>query len=171
VANGQLSSAGLVTHATDLLINLNGHEEIRTFYITNLGRYQLILGKPWLKKHNPLIDWTKDTLTFDKTSCFDYYTTITYLISVSWDSPHISSLNAFTTNASPPQKASYSLPRRLGAAAFHTLAKTHPNAEIFSISLHEIDRRLYDLGTASPNETCTQKNRYSDGLYGIAKMD
>jgi hypothetical protein len=90
---------------------------------------------------------------------------------VSWDSLHISSLNVFITNALPFKKASYSLPRRLGAAAFHTLAKTHLNAKIFSIFLHKINRRLYDLGTAPPNETCTQKNRYSDGLCGIAKMD
>jgi hypothetical protein len=87
------------------------------------------------------------------------------------DSPHISSLNAFTTNALPPKKASYSLLKRLGAAAFHTLAKTHLNAKIFSIFLHKINRRLYNLGTVPPNEPCTQKNRYSDGLYIIAKID
>jgi hypothetical protein len=90
---------------------------------------------------------------------------------VSWDSSYISSLNAFITNALPPKKAFYSLPKRLSAAAFHTLAKTHLNAEIFSISLHEINRQLYDLSTASPNETCTQKNRYSDSLYSIAKIN
>jgi hypothetical protein len=90
---------------------------------------------------------------------------------VFWDSPHIFSLNAFTINASPPKKAFYSFFRRLSAAAFYTLAKTHLNAEIFFIFFHEIDRWLYDLGTALPNETCTQKNRYSDGLCGIAKID
>jgi hypothetical protein len=37
VTNRQLSSASLVTHATDLLINLNRHKKIRTFYITNLS--------------------------------------------------------------------------------------------------------------------------------------
>ena len=56
VADGQLSSAGLVTHAVDLLLDLNGHSETRTFYITNLGRYHILLGKPWLKTHNPSID-------------------------------------------------------------------------------------------------------------------
>jgi hypothetical protein len=90
---------------------------------------------------------------------------------VFWDSFHIFSLNAFITNALPPKKASYSLSRRLSAAAFHTLAKTHLNAEIFSIFLYEINRWLYDLSTAPPNETYTQKNRYSDSLCGIAKMD
>ena len=39
VADGQLSSAGLVTYAVDLLLNLDGYSETRTFYITNLSRY------------------------------------------------------------------------------------------------------------------------------------
>ena len=155
VADGQLSSTGLITHATDLFINLNGHEELRTFYITNLGRYQLILGKPWLKKHNPSIDWTKDTLTFDKTSCFDHCATTTRPISVSRDSPHVSNPNALTPNAPASKSTSHSLPRRLGATAFHTLSKTHPDAEIFSISLYEIDRRLHDLSAVLPDETLT----------------
>jgi hypothetical protein len=90
---------------------------------------------------------------------------------VSWDSLYIFSLNAFITNALSLKKVSYSLPKRLSAAAFHTLAKTHLNAKIFSIFLHEIDRQLYNLSTAPPNETCTQKNRYSDGLCGITKID
>jgi hypothetical protein len=90
---------------------------------------------------------------------------------VSQDSPHIFSLNAFTTNASPLKKAFYSLLKRLSAAAFHTLAKAHLNAKIFSISLYEIDCWLYDLDTALPNETCLPKNRYKDGLYGIAKIN
>jgi hypothetical protein len=90
---------------------------------------------------------------------------------VFWDSLHISSLNIFIINASPSKKASYSLLRRLGTAAFHTFAKTYLNAKIFFIFLHKIDRRLYDLGTVPPNKTCTQKNRYSDGLYNIAKID
>jgi hypothetical protein len=88
-----------------------------------------------------------------------------------WDSPYIFSLNAFITNALPPKKASYSLSKRLSAAAFYTLAKTHLNAKIFSISLYKIDRRLYNLGIVPPNETCTQKNRYSNSLYSIAKID
>jgi hypothetical protein len=90
---------------------------------------------------------------------------------VSWDSSYIFSLNTFIINALPPKKAFYSLFKRLGAVAFYTLAKTHLNAEIFFIFLYKIDRWLYDLGTAPPNETCTQKNCYSDGLCGIAKMD
>jgi hypothetical protein len=91
---------------------------------------------------------------------------------VSRDSPYVSNPNALTPNALT-EKSTYSLPRRLGAANFHTLLKTHPNAEIFFISLYEIDRRLRDLG-AEPQDNHTtppQTNRHSDGLHGIAKMN
>jgi hypothetical protein len=71
------------------------------------------------------------------------------------DSLHIFSLNAFITNALSLKKASYSLPRRLGAAVFHTFAKTHLNAKIFFIFLYKINCWLYDLGTALPNKTYT----------------
>jgi hypothetical protein len=94
-----------------------------------------------------------------------------YLISMSWNSPHISNLNAFITNASPSKKAFHSLSKRLGAAAFYTLAKTHLNAKIFFISLHKINCWLYNLGTILLNETCTQKNRYNNSLHSIAKIN
>ena len=87
VADGQPSSAGLVTHATDLTIDLNGHKELQTFYLTDLGRYQIILGKPWLTKHNPSIDWVTDTLTFDKPLCLNYAPPSVTLVSVSQHKP------------------------------------------------------------------------------------
>jgi hypothetical protein len=34
------------------------------FYVTALGDQNLILGLPWLEKHNPIIDWTEKTLEF-----------------------------------------------------------------------------------------------------------
>jgi hypothetical protein len=35
----------------------------------------------------------------------------------------------------------------------------------------KIDRQLHNLGITPPNETCTQKNRYSNSLCGIAKIN
>ena len=34
------------------------------FYITGLGNQKVILGLPWLRKHNPEIDWEKGTVTW-----------------------------------------------------------------------------------------------------------
>ena len=33
--------------------------------IVGLGRPQVVLGMPWLMKHNPHIDWEKKTVTLD----------------------------------------------------------------------------------------------------------
>ena len=33
--------------------------------IIGLGRPQVVLGMPWLTKHNPHIDWEKKTVTLD----------------------------------------------------------------------------------------------------------
>ena len=33
--------------------------------IVDLGRSQVVLGMPWLMKHNPQIDWEKKTVTLD----------------------------------------------------------------------------------------------------------
>ena len=33
--------------------------------IVGLGRSQVVLGMPWLTKHNPHIDWEKKTMTLD----------------------------------------------------------------------------------------------------------
>ena len=33
--------------------------------IVGLGRPQVVLGMPWLTKHNPHIDWKKKTMTLD----------------------------------------------------------------------------------------------------------
>ena len=34
------------------------------FYVTMIGDQDLILGLPWLEKHNPIIDWKEKTLEF-----------------------------------------------------------------------------------------------------------
>jgi len=50
---------GIVTHEMQpLSIYLNGKRRIESFDITNLGGHQIILGRRWLRKENPGIDWT-----------------------------------------------------------------------------------------------------------------
>ena len=38
------------------------------FYVTMIGDQDLILGLPWLEKHNPIIDWKEKTLEFQSSS-------------------------------------------------------------------------------------------------------
>ena len=56
--DGTKNSAGNIMYLADIIINYQGHHEKVTAEVMDLGKYQVILGYTWLKKHNPDIDWT-----------------------------------------------------------------------------------------------------------------
>jgi hypothetical protein len=51
------------------LVVEGGHTESLSFDIAPIGRHDAILGMPWIKKHNPDIDWSAETLTFSRCQC------------------------------------------------------------------------------------------------------
>ena len=63
------SAAVPVTHETiPLQLHLGSHIETIKFLVTSIPR-DVILGMPWLKRHNPSIDWNKGQLSFSSTYC------------------------------------------------------------------------------------------------------
>jgi len=48
----------------DLQFTIGEKQFKERFYITGLGKTENDLGLPWLKKHNPLVDWKNGTLTW-----------------------------------------------------------------------------------------------------------
>ena len=52
-----------------LQILIHQHLENLVFQVTKLGSTPLILGKTWLRRHNPLIDWADNTVTFRSPWC------------------------------------------------------------------------------------------------------
>jgi hypothetical protein len=44
----------------ELVLWYNGHQEHAVFAVTCIGKEDLILKLPWLKKHNPEMDWTTE---------------------------------------------------------------------------------------------------------------
>jgi hypothetical protein len=55
--DGTLNEGGSIEEAIDLMVSFGHHRERCTFHITNLGSTDVIIGLPWLKLHNPDIDW------------------------------------------------------------------------------------------------------------------
>ena len=54
-----------VTHAIYLTMTVQDHRETVTpMLITKLGQHQIILGKPWMKKHGVILDMRNDRLSF-----------------------------------------------------------------------------------------------------------
>ena len=64
--DGSCNSAGDITYAVNLTVDVLGHREELCAEVTNLRKNSLILGYMWLKKHNPLIDWEKGMVKFNR---------------------------------------------------------------------------------------------------------
>ena len=55
--DGSLNQHGSIKETVDLILRYQDHTERATFYVTALGGVPVILGHPWLTRHNPQIDW------------------------------------------------------------------------------------------------------------------
>ncbi|KAI5121007.1 hypothetical protein M0805_005953 [Coniferiporia weirii] len=64
--DGTPNQHGTITQFTWRLIKIGGRSITTTFLVTSLGKEDVILGLPWLKRHNPTINWTTGTLSINK---------------------------------------------------------------------------------------------------------
>ena len=79
--DGSQNEDGYITHETRIKFRLGGRTFDEWFYITKLGDQDIILGMPWLKRHNPLINWTKPSIeAFNWTKDPEKYDMITAMI-------------------------------------------------------------------------------------------
>jgi hypothetical protein len=59
---------GAICYYTDLDLYINGKTNTKQFLITGLGNQKVILGLPWLRTHNPEINWKEGTLHWRTTT-------------------------------------------------------------------------------------------------------
>jgi len=69
LADTKPSAMGPVTHMTKGPLNISSHRELATFQVANLQNHEVILGMPWLREHNPTIDWNDKRITFNSERC------------------------------------------------------------------------------------------------------
>ena len=60
--DGTMNKRGTIRSFVETEITIHGRTEQTQFYLTGLGRQKIILGLPWLMKHNPDINWQLATL-------------------------------------------------------------------------------------------------------------
>jgi hypothetical protein len=169
LADGEPTQSGDITHVAHVNIDINGHTEKQIFFITNLGKYDIILGKPWLAKHNPHIDWAKNAATFNSDHCR------TRCLKKGCFQLHVkgaSTLSVASINVVTPRPAN---PRRIGAAAFHALASKH-DVDLFCLSMYEVDKRLAEFGVITERSTFvndhnTFSTRFDTGRTGTQMMN
>ena len=110
------SSAAPITHFYPSRIRIHGqHTEQITFQLVTLAHFRLVLGFPWLARHNPSIDWQSGALSFTSPLC-----TSTCLVPPLLPSPSQTPCGTFPTThipvPSPPVlAATFSSPSSLPA--------------------------------------------------------
>jgi transposase InsO family protein len=55
--DGTTNKSGTITSYVNLTMTINGRTERTQLLVTGLGKQRIILGFPWLNKHNPNINW------------------------------------------------------------------------------------------------------------------
>ena len=66
--DGTYNENGAITERCLIPFRIKDKTMTKWFYITTIGDQDLILGLPWLEKHNPIIDWKEKTLEFRSSS-------------------------------------------------------------------------------------------------------
>ena len=74
--DGSDNKARQILEAVDLTVNNNGEQALHTFYITDIGQDDFILGYPFLEASNPNVDW--------RNGCIDGFTTISTAKANNW---------------------------------------------------------------------------------------
>lgn len=63
-ADGTVNSGGPITHYCVTRITIDGHNELVSLPVVNLGRDDIFLGYDWLYKHDPKIRWRTGEVKF-----------------------------------------------------------------------------------------------------------
>jgi transposase InsO family protein len=70
MADGAQALSGQVTHFVRAGLAINDHKELHSpFLISQLSFHPIVLGIPWLQRHDPTIRWGPRTFTFDSSFC------------------------------------------------------------------------------------------------------
>ena len=64
-ADDSVNKTGTITHRVEGTFNLDGRKLPTNWYVANIGREDVILGIPWIRRYNPAIDWESGRVTFD----------------------------------------------------------------------------------------------------------
>ena len=67
--DGQPALTGNITHAAEVIMDLNGHTKKMFLFVTGLRTYPIVLGHPWLRRHQAHIDFNTNSLSLESPFC------------------------------------------------------------------------------------------------------
>ena len=69
VINGRPISSSTITHMAEAQLTISNHHEQLPIFITRLSHYPLVLGIPWLRRHDVAVRFASNSVLFDSDYC------------------------------------------------------------------------------------------------------
>jgi len=156
LADGSHSQAGHITHYNPLVLKTADHEENIGLDVSPTS-HDIILGMPWLEKHDPAVRFGQRTITFDSAFCQKECTHHGRVLPLhtepqpSCPSPNLSTLRepSPSSNRSTSRRAVFHTPPPvsiIGAAAFAHLCN-QPDTQLFTVSFSPETMELSNIAT------------------------
>ena len=145
ITGAQLEEVRRTTVPVQVLVSGNHQEEI-VLLVMSSPRVPLVLGRPWMRKHNPQVDWTRGLITGWSPQC---HATCLQSAARKWSAPSVPAPATPDLSSVPPEyhdlgevfnksRATSLPPHRSYDCAINLLAgTTPPRGRLFSLSAPE----------------------------------
>ncbi|CAD6939821.1 unnamed protein product [Tilletia controversa] len=180
VIDGRPISSGPVTHSSEVPLHIDTHQERLSLHLTTLDRYLIVLGIPWLRRHNPHIDWSRNSITFSSSLC---------LKSCRAPDPSVRALPAVPIVSPPPQSSPRPPSPRIVQVSSTTIAReaaedgfipflispsSHKTLSVAAVFGNQDDDDSHDAAVADTDEYLAQLHdlvppQYHDLLDAFSK--
>ena len=146
--DGKISTT---THLVKIKMSLaNGaHQEDIPMFVTSGLHYDVILGMPWLKKHQPKIEWDSESVTFNSETCQNHCLKSNNGFPITIFSCQRSQKMSKPIPVQKPFQPLENTPIPIGAITFQHLA-SKPDHKIYSVSLRDIEQALKPKAKTNP---------------------
>jgi hypothetical protein len=160
VFDGKNAKNGIITYYVKTRLKTKNHCEKIKFFVTQLAYYPVILGMPWLKKHDPKIGFANHIFTFNSEYYRKHCNTPARPIK-------IKILHDIPTKARP-----HNLPPRPSELRHLNITKmllractiyNRRNCQLFTVIIEDINRYLQNASPPKPPDLLPEKlKNYAD---------
>ena len=102
LADGSISSSKILYETKPILLKINNHLETMKLLVANIN-FEIMLGLPWVRKHNPTINWATQEVKFNQPECSNGNCQFTENKELSYETINAISLNLLAKNPIKPE--------------------------------------------------------------------
>ena len=159
VINGRPIVSGDITHAVKLPLTIGNHEEEITPFVTTLGHHTLVLGVPWMRKHDIKIDFAHNTVEFNSEFCAQHCLTSPTKVTSMLQTQETPTIQVHSVSATSYRRIIKNRNQRYG--------KIHA----FSLSLYDIHQALNDKEPTEEEVLASIPETYKEFLPRFRKVN